>query len=375
MKTPIATPAVPSPEVEARQPTRRWAGWSRARVGLIRVSIPLLGIIVAFGLGAVLLAGAGADPLVAYRALFHGAFGTRQNFMETLVKATPLMFAAIGVSVAFRCSVWNIGAEGQLHVGAIGATLAGLALRNTGLPALIGIPFVLVAGFMAGGLYASIAGILRARWKVNEVISTVMLNFVGVLLVQYLAFGPMRDLSAQGMPMSEVIAEAAEFPRFIARSRLHLGVFLAMLAGVVTYIVLFKTTVGYKIRAVGNNPLAAQHAGINVPAYIFLAMLISGGLAGLAGTSEISGLHYRLLATFSAGFGAAATIVAKLGDLNPLLIVPTAILFGGLLNGADAMARAVQVSTSIVIVIQGMLVLFVMGSQYFVSKWEGRNVT
>jgi simple sugar transport system permease protein len=126
---------------------------------------------------------------------------------------------------------------------------------------------------------------------------------------------------------------------------------------------------------VGNNPLAAQHAGINVPAYIFLAMLISGGLAGLAGTSEISGLHYRLLATFSAGFGAAATIVAKLGDLNPLLIVPTAILFGGLLNGADAMARAVQVSTSIVIVIQGMLVLFVMGSQYFVSKWEGRNVT
>jgi simple sugar transport system permease protein len=333
----------------------------------------LLGIVVAFGFGALLLIGAGANPIVGYQALFYGAFGTRQNIIETMVKATPLMFAAVGVAVAFRCSVWNIGAEGQIHVGAIGATLVGLALRGTGVPALIGIPSVLLGGFLAGGLYASIAGILRAKWKVNEVISTVMLNFVGILMVQYLAFGPMRDVAAQGMPMSEVIAPAAEFPRLIARSRLHLGVFLAILAGLAAYILLFKTTIGYKIRAVGNNPLAAQHAGINVPAYIFLAMLISGGMAGLAGTSEISGLHFRLLATFSAGFGSAATIVAKLGDLNPLLIVPTAILFGGLLNGADAMARTIQVSTSIVIVIQGMLVLFVMGSQYFVSKWEMRN--
>jgi simple sugar transport system permease protein len=372
MKTPLTTPLPVAPGLGGL--LRRWGRWPRARSLLIRVSVPLLGLIVAFGIGAVMLTAAGADPVVAYRALFHGAFGTRQNFFETLVKAAPIMFAAIGVSVAFRCSVWNIGAEGQIHVGAIGATLAGLALRNTGLPALVGVPFVMLAGFTLGGLYASIAGVLRARWKVNEVISTVMLNFVGVLLVQYLAFGPMRDVTAQGMPMSELIAEAAEFPRLVPRSRLHLGVFLAMLAGIVTYILLFKTTLGYKIRAVGINPLAAEHAGINVPNYVFLAMLISGGLAGLAGTSEISGLHFRLLATFSAGFGAAATIVAKLGDLNPLLIVPTAILFGGLLNGADAMARAVQVSTSIVIVIQGLLVLFVMGSQYFVSRWESRHV-
>jgi len=372
MKSLIGRPA--AAVAGGRWLARDWAGWSRLRGPAIRISVPIVGIVVAFGLGVLLLIGAGADPVVAYRALFHGAFGTRQNIFETLVKATPIMFAAIGVSIAFRCSVWNIGAEGQIHVGAVGATLAGLALRSFAVPTLIGLPVVLAAGFGAGGLYASIAGILRARWKVNEVISTVMLNFVGVLLVQYLAFGPMRDLTAQGMPMSEVISPAAELPRLFARSRLHLGAFLAMLAGVAGYILLFKTTIGYKIRAVGNNPTAAEHAGINVSRYIFLAMLISGGLAGLAGTSEVSGLHFRLLATFSAGFGSAATIVAKLGDLNPLIIVPTAILFGGLLNGADAMARAVQVSTSIVIVIQGLLVLFVMGSQYFVSKWEGRDV-
>ncbi|HZQ06320.1 MAG TPA: ABC transporter permease [Anaerolineae bacterium] len=347
--------------------------WHRTRTTVLSLGLPLLALLIAFGIGAIMLILSGANPIAGYQALWQGAFGSVYNISETLVKATPILLVALGVAFAFRCSVWNIGAEGQLHIGAVTATVAGIALKNVTpeMPAILAIPIVIVAGFIGGGLYASFAGFLKVKWEVNEVITTIMMNFVAVLFVQYLAFGPLRDPAAQGQPMSPYIIESAELPRLIPSTRFHLGIVLAFLAAFVVYIVLWKTTLGFQVRAVGANPRAAKHAGIDVGRSIFIAMLVSGGLAGLAGAFEIMGLHYRLLDSFSPGYGQTGTIVALLGNLHPLAIVPAAVLFGGMLNGADTMARTVQVSTSIITVIEGLMVLFVLGSQFLVSKWEG----
>lgn len=373
MKTTVATPAVAQPESEAMpQIGGGKLPWHRTRATVLGLLVPLLALLVSFGIGAILLVLSGANPVEAYRALVRGAFGSQHNIFETLVKMTPILLVALGITFAFRCSTWNIGAEGQLHIGAVGATVAGLALKGLApdLPSIISIPVLLLAGFLAGGLYASFAGILKVKWEVNEVITTIMMNFVAVLFVQYLAFGPLRDPTASGLPMSPYIIESGQLPRLVERSRLHLGVVIALIAAVVVYIVLWKTTLGFQIRAVGANPRAARHAGIDVSRSVFIAMVISGGLAGLAGMIEIAGLHYRLLDSFSPGYGSVGIVVALLGNLHPLLIVPAALLFGGLLNGADTMARTVQVSTSIITVIQGLMVLFVLGSQFLVARWE-----
>lgn len=372
MKTSIATSVpVPEPEIHSTASGIRLP-WQRARTTLLSIGLPILALILAFGVGAIMLIFSGANPLDAYAALFRGAFGTQYNVFETFVKATPILLVALGITFAFRCSTWNIGAEGQLNIGAVGATIAGIALRDwtPDLPAILAIPILIIAGFIFGGLYAAFAGFLKVKWEVNEVITTIMMNFVAILFVQYLAFGPMRDPSAQGQPYSRYILDAAQLPRLVAQSRLHLGVVLAFVAAILVYVILWKTPLGFQIRAVGANPRAAMHAGINVSRSVFTAMVISGGLAGLAGAFEIAGLHFRLLDSFSPGYGATGTVVALLGNLHPLAIVPAALLFGGLINGADTMARTMQVSTSIITVIQGLMVLFVLGSQFLVAKWE-----
>jgi ABC-type uncharacterized transport system permease subunit len=347
--------------------------WHRARTSALSIGLPILGLLISLAIGAVLLSISGANPIVAYKALFMGAFGNWHNLIETLVKTTPILFVALGVTFAFRCTTWNIGAEGQLQLGAVGATLMGLALRSPGItvPNAVGTILIIVAGFAAGGLYAGIAGFLKAKWDVNEVITTIMMNFTGILLVEYLCFGPLRDPDAYGQPFSPYIAEASRLPRLIPKTHFHLGVALSFITAIIVYLILWKTTLGYRVRAVGANRTAAKHAGISVTQTVFLAMVISGGIAGLAGVSEIAGLHYRLLSSFSPKYGSAGTIVAILGNLHPFAIIPAAILFGGLLIGADAMAREVQVSTSIVTVIQGLMVLFVLGSQFLVAELEG----
>jgi ABC-type uncharacterized transport system permease subunit len=374
MTTPTVEPKATTPEAKA---LAIFGGlklpWHRTRTTLLSLALPLAALVVAFGIGAILLTVEGANPIVAYQSLFAGAFGNQHNIIETLVKTAPILLVALGVTFAFRCSTWNIGSEGQLQIGAVGATLAGLAMDKwtPGMPAVLAVPILIVMGFLFGGLYAAFAGVLKVKWEVNEVITTIMMNFVAILFVQYLTFGPLRDPAAQGQPMSAYILKAAELPRLVPRSRLHLGVVLAFLAAGAVYVLLWKTTLGYQVRAVGANPRAARHAGISVGRSVFLAMVISGGLAGLAGMGEIAGLHYRLLDSFSSGAGQAGTIVALFANLHPLAIIPASILFGGLLNGADTMARTVQVSSSLVVVIQGLMVLFVLGSQFLVDKLEG----
>ncbi len=352
--------------------------WSSARPRDYRrlagsVSLQIAAVAAGLAVGGLLIAGAGANPWVAYQAVFVGAFGDLYNIQETLVKATPILLAGLGVMVAFRCSVWNIGAEGQLRMGALAATALGIALVGQLLPGLVTIPLLLAAGFVAGGAWGALAAWLKVRWKVDEVISTIMMNFIAALFVNFMITGPLREPTGGGVPLTKEIAASAELPRllgsFLIGARLHLGFVIALLAAVGVYVFLWHTVPGYQLRAVGANARAAQLGGISVAWSIILSMVISGGLAGVAGMSEVAGLHHRLIEGFSPNYGATGIVVALLGKLHPVGVVIASILFGGLIIGVDAMTRAVKVPGSIVFVMQGVIVLFAVAGELLARRW------
>lgn len=334
----------------------------------IQVGAVLIGLII----GGMLISGSGADPIAAYKAVVFGAFGSPYNIVETLVKATPILLAGLGVIVAFRCNMWNIGSEGQLQMGALGAAALGIAAVSWPITGWVLIPLMLLAGFAAGGAWGALAGWLKVRWRVNEIIGTIMMNFIAILFVNYMVTHPLREPAGRGVPLTKVIAEAGELPRLFTNqligSRLHIGIIFALIAAGLVYLFLWHTVPGYQIRAVGANAKAAALGGINISRNIILSMLISGGLAGIAGTVEITGLHYRIIDGFSPNYGSTAILVALLGKTNPMGVVISSILFGGLIIGTDAMTRAVDVPGSIVFIIQGVVVLCVLAGELIARK-------
>ena len=358
-------------EAERVQAPKRVRDYKRALAG---VGVQVAAIIVGLIVGAGLIAGSGADPLVAYKAIFVGAFGNVYNVLETLVKATPILLTGLAVTVAFRCSVWNIGAEGQLRMGALAATAVGIAFVGRQVPGFVLIPLLLLAGFVAGGAWGALAGWLKVRWRVDEVISTIMMNFIAALFVNYMITGPLREPTGGGVPLTREIAGTARLPRLFGHvllgTRLHFGFVIALVAAGLVYVFLWHTVPGYQLRAVGANPKAAELGGISVTWNIVLSLIISGGLAGIAGMGEVAGLHYRLIEGFSPNYGATGIIVALLGKLHPLGVVLAAILFGGLIIGTDAMTRAVDVPGSIVVVMQGVIVLFFLAGELLARRWK-----
>ncbi len=342
---------------------RKVQEWRRGRSFLFLYS-PLLSfflaILLAFLLSSLLISWIGASPLLAFKALILGAFGSLNGFTETLVKATPLMLTGLGLCVAFRSKVWNIGAEGQIHLGALATTLMGVYLPH--FPSFISLTLTGLASFFAGGFWAAIPGWLKIRWGVNEIITTLMMNYIAILGINYAVHVPLKEPGGF-LPQSALIQPSVELPILVERTRLHAGILLGIAGAGVLHILLARTTLGYQIQVVGLNPDAGRCSGIPVGKIILIAMVLSGGFAGLAGMGEIAGVHHRLLENFSPGYGYTAIVVALLADLKPLAVILVSILFAALIVGADTMQRVAGVPNSLVLIIESLIVLFVLGSR------------
>lgn len=302
------------------------------------VAAPAGSIVMALLLCSLLIGLAGAPVFAAYATLFQEALGSRLGITETLTRATPLILTGLAAAIAFRARFWNIGAEGQFYLGAV--TVAALGSVEWGVPPLLMVPALLAAGALAGALFLLGPALLKLRFGVDEVVTTLLLNFVAILLVSLLVEGPMKDPLAFGWPQSLPVVEAGLLPQLIERSRLHLGFLLALSAAAVIAFLNARTVFGLKARAVGLGSPAARHAGVRVERVLLLTALLSGVMAGLAGAIEVTGLKGYVTTDLSPGFGIAGVIVAMLASLNPLGVVPAAVFVAAVFVGADAMARA-----------------------------------
>jgi simple sugar transport system permease protein len=318
-----------------------------------RLTSTVLALLVALAVSALLIALAGASPLLALRALAEGAFGSIDGWSEVGVRTCPLLLAGLAITVAFRAGVWNIGAEGQLLIGA--AAVAWLGTHVGGLPGWFAIPLVLAAAALGGAIWAGVAALLKTQRAVDEVISTIMLNFIALGVVGYLVHGPLME-AAGAYPQSDAIAAAARLPRLAAGYRVHAGLLLALAAAAGVYVLLFRTVFGYAMRATGLNPVAARLAGFSVARALFGALTISGALAGVAGGVEVSAITFRLYEQFSPGYGFTAIAVALLGRLHPVGVILAAIFFGALDAGSLAMQRSAGVSSVLVSVVQALVI-------------------
>jgi len=325
--------------------------------------VPIVSVVLALLAGAVLLAGAGANPWLTYKAMAIGAFGGKYNISETMVKAIPLMLCGLGVSVAFRMLFWNIGAEGQLAVGGIAASGVALFWADR-IPAPLLLPTMVVAGFLGGALWGLIPALLKAYLRVNEIITTLMMNYIAILWVEHLFYGPWKDPQGYGFPGTAQFSKAAWLPR-LPGTRFHLGLAFAVVATIFIWVIMKHTKWGYEIRVIGENPTAANYAGINIVRNVILVMVLSGGLAGLAGMSEVAGISHRLQKGLTVGYGYTAIIVAWLGKLNPWGVLVVAILLAGLLVGGDQIQITMQLPAAVALVLQGAILFFVLGGDLF----------
>lgn len=340
-----------------------------ATVGLI---VPLGAVVAALAVGAIMLLALGANPLDGYRAMFSGAVGGTDNVADTAIKAMPLLLVGVGICVAFRAGVINIGGEGQIIAGAIVATLVALAVP--GLPSVILIPLVLIAGAIGGGIWGAIPGALKAYAGVNEILSTIMMNIIAAQLMSFLLQDLLIEEGAIKIQQTKRLSENADLPLLPGGTRLHLGVLIAIGVAVLGYYLLFRSVAGMRLRAVGHNPDAARYAGLAVKRSVVRALAISGACAGIAGAVLVFGSQsHRLIgeggaAAFTQNAGFNGIVAALFGGLHPLATVPASFLFGGMLTGGIEMQRELQVPAALILAINGVVVVFVVGS----LRWRSR---
>lgn len=349
----LPDPTSPAAGRDVASVRRRRRLWNTVR-GIL---LPLAAIALALLVSGLILLIAGYNPVLAFKVMWQGAFGDLRSISEVLLKATPLILIGAGLAVAFRCSIWNIGAEGQFYLGAVFSTIVGIFLAD--LPALILIPLILVLGMLGGALWAMLAAYLKVRFGASEIVTTIMLNYIAIIGTGYLVTGPLIEEVGK-FPQTARIAEAAWLPRFLPPTRLHIGFIIAVVLAVLIYLLIFKTSTGYAIRAVGINPEAARYAGMSVEGNLLLAMAISGGAAGLAGAIEVAGLTYRLYQQISPGYGFEGIAVALLANTNPLGVIFSGILFGALRSGSEVMQMNAKVPSVLVFAIQGLVILSVV---------------
>jgi ABC-type uncharacterized transport system permease subunit len=347
--------------------TTRQPRWPSRRSVLGWAALPVSAL-VALLFGAVMISALGASPVSGYRALVTGAFGGSYALSSTAVKAVPLLLVGVGICIAFRANVFNIGGEGQIAMGGLAATATALALP--GLPSPVLIPLVLIAGALGGAFWGGIAGFFKAYFNVNEILSTIMLNLVAVQLMNYLLAGPMVDHTAGAVggliPQTRLLSKNAWLPILVSRTQLHLGVLIAVLVAVGAYFLLWRTSFGFRVRAVGLSRDAATYAGMPVRRTITAALTLSGAMCGLAGAMLVFGsISHRMITdgsltgfTGSAGFN--GIVVALFGGLNPLWTILSSFVFAGLLVGGTAMQVVTNVPSDLIVALNGAIVVFVV---------------
>lgn len=332
---------------------------------------PLVAIIFALLVGAVIIGAVGNNVIQAYTALWKGAFGSIRTFSQTLLAMTPLMFTAMAFAMANRSGMFNLGGEGQFYIGAILGAWAGFAIK--GLPMFLHIPVVILAGALGGMLVGLVPAILKVKRSVNEVIVCIMMNYVGSCIASYLVnpSGPLHQGSA--LPATPMLQPSARLPELIPGTRLTGGFILAGFCAILFFVFLWKTRTGYKIRAVGYNALAAECGGIQSARYTVLAMMLAGALAGIGGAVEISGVHGRFYSNFSPGYGFEGVAVSMLGGNHPFGIVLSALLFGALKSGAMAMQIQAGTNAELVKVLQALVIFFIAGKWSIIQLMERRT--
>jgi simple sugar transport system permease protein len=306
--------------------------------------------------GAILIIISGNDPIAAYAALLEGAFSNSYRISETFVKAIPLMLMALGVSIAFKNQIWNIGAGGQFTIGTILSVIVCLYFKLPPIPTII---LSFIFAFIGGALWGGLAGWLKARFNANEVITTPMLDYIATYLLAYLVYGPMMDPNGFGYPQSAVIEKVLRLPKLIVGGRLHTGIFVAI-AILFLMLLFWRSTLGFKIELAGQGNDVSRYAGIDNKKIIVVTMLLSGGLSGIAGWNEIHGIHFRLMTDLAGSYGSIAIVIALLGNLNPLGIAISAYFFSVLIVGGNTMQNLTGIPYSLVDIIQGLIVVFVI---------------
>jgi len=330
---------------------------------LLRFSAPLASIGVALFVAGFLLLASGVNPLIAYREIVVEALGSVYGLSETLVKTTPLIFAGLGVSLAFRMQIWNIGAEGQIYLGAMAAS--GVALFSGIENHWLMMTAMFCAAFICGGLWAGVAGFLRARWQVNEVIVTLLMNYIAILWVDYLVYGPWKDPQGFNFPLTAQFSDTARLAEYF-NTRMHSGFFLALFCAFVLYLFMERTVWGYEIKVIGSNQRAAQYAGMNTGMAIFFVLFLSGAIAGIAGFSEVAGLQHRLQHGISPGYGYTAIIIAWLARRSAIGVLIVSFLMGVLLVGGDSLQLLWQLPVAFVYAFQGLILFFLLASDFFI---------
>ena len=337
---------------------------------LYRLGVILTAALTAALVGAMVLTAIGASPLATYITIFTGPFADKFGVTEVLVRAIPLILVGLGIAISFRSGILNIGAEGQILMGILASTAVALAFP--GSPKVILLPLMFMAGALGGAFWGGIAGFLRAKLGVNEILSTVMLNYIAAQFYTFLLRGPMIDPneleSGSGTPQSMRLPKAAWLDRIVPETRLHAGLILALVLAVCVYILLWRTTWGYRLRAAGAEAKAARYAGVHVERSLITAMLLAGGFAGLAGAVEVSGVHHRAIEGISSGYGFSGIVVALFGGLHPAGIVPAAVFFGVLLVGADMTQRSAGVPANMILVLQGVVILAIVSAKMYINN-------
>ena len=330
----------------------------RSKDTIIKVITPLIAILLAFLVGGIIIAFIGKSPLEAYAFLFKGVFGSKSAIATTLVKATPLIFTGLAATFAYRCGVFNLGAEGQFIMGSIASiTVATMLPKVVALPAPVVFIISIIAGIVFGGIWGALPGVLKVWRGLNELIVTILLNYVATLFMSYLVNGPMME---GNIPQTGAVGDQLKIPLLSNTMRLHYVFFVSLLVALIVYYFLFQTSKGLQLRSVGLNKTASKVYGINANKFVLISFIISGAIAGLGGSIEVHGYSFRLMPGYGEGFGFDGVAIALIGQLHPIGTVIAACFYAALRTGANMMQVASGIPTSVVAIVQGLVIIFVI---------------